>query len=494
MSRSWQMEHARAPATSKSSSFQDAHKNCSRASPGKSSSGSDPAGSRGLVFAEMRQQRAERLVSLLEVACLQKPVVDDDETQVLREDQTPPSPARKQATGGSLSGMLKHLSCQRDSSSAADAEMKQQVRELHRRRDAASKLIDEVEAEVFSLGQQLLEKAPAGYVAPGSKAAAKIGSYPEGWYNGFHEVSVSSEVGRKHTAAPSAASGLPHYLPKWVPCGEDCAPRTDTRAIVSRSTDLSLMIPAPALRCELQKNLADAHKEIADLQQEMTALRQEQGVSLYDHRPVHLAFTRGKDCGGQLTERVMDHLCYRTDIAEIFLAWRRKAVSRRHIHRVDLLLSSPGDRDRVEAYFTAWKTLALQQYANWSCKRLERADASLGNLGLRMLASTSLEMVRQLLLAWWMDTKMASIHKRKLELTAEAQRPREAFASAAVTEGASTSEASSKELLAGAADHHDGPADKDMKKAGGKRCCSPCGSSAKADTGKAGGKRCCVLM
>lgn len=303
----------------------------------------------------MRQQRAERLVSLLEVACLQKPVADDDETQVLREDQTPPvspwRPKKAEPEEDSLGGMFKHLSCSRNLSSArADAELKRQVKELQRRRDAASKLIDEVEAEVMVLGEQLRERTSAENVVPESKAAAaKIGSYPEGWYLGF---SQPWQDGNKHASAPSAASGVPfHYLPQWVPCGEDCAPRTDTRAIVSRSADLAAMMPAPALRCELQKNLADAHKEIADLQQEITALRREQGVNLFDGRRTDLAFTRGKHCGGQFAERVMEHFFIRTQTGAVFKAWRLKAQSCRRALRVDHLLASPGDQQLVEAFF-----------------------------------------------------------------------------------------------------------------------------------------------
>lgn len=495
MSRSWQMQPAQAPAPG--TPPRDSQ-NCSRASPGKGSPGSEPTASRGLVFAEMRQQRAERLVSLLEVACLQKPVADDDETQVLREDQTPPvspwRPKKAEPEEDSLGGMFKHLSCSRNLSSArADAELKRQVKELQRRRDAASKLIDEVEAEVMVLGEQLRERTSAENVVPESKAAAaKIGSYPEGWYLGF---SQPWQDGNKHASAPSAASGVPfHYLPQWVPCGEDCAPRTDTRAIVSRSADLAAMMPAPALRCELQKNLADAHKEIADLQQEITALRREQGVNLFDGRRTDLAFTRGKHCGGQFAERVMEHFFIRTQTGAVFKAWRLKAQSCRRALRVDHLLASPGDQQLVEAFFNAWKILAAQQYANWSSRRLERAYQSLGNLALKMLTTTSLEMVRQLLLAWWMEAKMASIAKRKTELLGEGAPRDERVSLIAASErgtAAAASEASGKELLA----DEDHPAGKDTKKAGRKCRCGPkCCCGPASDSKKAGGKRCCVVM
>ncbi|CAJ1395242.1 unnamed protein product [Effrenium voratum] len=327
-----------------------------------------PAAAQMGVMEDQAVQKARlvRLKQLLELACPGGPGRDELETVEFDEFDG-------LLCGGAQSSVLRSmmrrlgLDCRKG---GVQSHMQRRLKEMQRRRDAASQLIDEMEREVLVLRQQMSDQAAE---------LSKLGTRP---------------TQDNCLAAPG------------------CAEEELSREVGSHC----LESPGPELRCELRHRLREAQEELCEMRVEVAAAQKvgasawesvkqvlqdsQPEASLLDGRKALLAFARGKSRGTAIAEKLLDWDVQRKLLQAAVLGWKAVLFSGRRADRFKAFLQTRTHAELMEAAFGVWRHLVLQLWSGAAEQRLCRCEEIMTRISLRLLAGDGGQMLCMIFLRW----------------------------------------------------------------------------------------------
>lgn len=314
-----------------------------------------------------RKAYQNRLVRLMEVACLSAPLKAEELKQGSNDETLPFLCSTLPDDEGTLP-LLGHFGlgnrCCNDAQPSRGG-LQEELLELKRRREAASELLEEVEKEAIALQREYAEKETLLLQ---------------------QRSSLASSEGRSFM---SLFPIMP-FCNDSTPCGSS----SETREFVSAKQKL------PALRSELRERLAEAQVEIEELRTLVQVTRVQatprENTRRRRRRP-HLDFLAEHDLSDTLLEAS-------------FRLWRFSFQKRRSLYCSVHALTARCDLATVEVCLSFWKLATLQLWADGVEARLASATQIVAKFAAQMLLGESRSMFQAVFAEWW---KLSAKAKRK---------------------------------------------------------------------------------
>jgi len=125
-------------------------------------------------------------------------------------------------------------------------------------------------------------------------------------------------------------------------------------------------------------------------------------VNLVDGRRTDLAYSVGKERGGQVAERAIALFARRSTMQASFMAWRKFCSHGRGTNRIGRWLAFQL-ATTLEVCFGSWRTVTLQLVADTAETRLSRSEETAHRMALMMYAGQSQAVMRALLYLWFKE-------------------------------------------------------------------------------------------